>query len=243
VTASPGLGWPETLVLVRHGESVGNVANAAAYASRADRLDLSVNDPSVELSDLGVTQATALGERLRELPAAQRPTVAVVSSYVRAQQTADHVLATAGLDGITRLADERLRDREQGILDRLTGRGVRAHYPEEADRRDYLGKFWYRPPGGESWADVAQRIRDVVRDLRTDYAGERVLVITHDVPIVLARYVLEGLTTDEAVALSRTIVNCGMTTYCRDGDAMRLVTFNDATPVASDDEATVTAHD
>jgi broad specificity phosphatase PhoE len=218
-------GWPQMLVLVRHGESLGNVANAQAYTDGAERLDLAVNDPSVELSDLGVRQAQALGERLGELDEASRPTVAFVSSYVRAQQTADHVLRTAGIAGIPRVVDERLRDREHGVLDRLTGRGVRAQFPAESERRDYLGKFWYRPAGGESWADVALRIRDVVRDLRLDYAVERVLVVTHDVPILLARYVLEHLTTDEVVALSGQVVNCGMT------------------PLQEDDDAAVTAHE
>lgn len=237
------LSWPETLTLVRHGESLGNVANAEAYAADADRLDLTVNDSSVELSDLGVRQARALGERIGQLEPAERPTVLVVSAYVRAQQTADHLVDAAGLDDVVRVADERLRDREQGILDRLTGRGIRAEYPAEAERRDYLGKFWYRPPGGESWADVAFRMRAVLRDIGTDFADERVLVVTHDVPILLARYVLEGLTTDEAVGLSRQIVNCGMTTYRRGGSGMWLEKFNDATPVEDDDDAEVTAHE
>jgi broad specificity phosphatase PhoE len=237
------LSWPETLTLVRHGESFGNIANAEAYSTGADRLDLSVNDPSVELSEVGVRQSRALGERLGQLEPGQRPTVVVVSSYMRARQTAEHLIEAAGLDDVVRVTDERLRDREQGILDRLTGRGIRAEFPAEADRRDYLGKFWYRPPGGESWADVALRIRAVLRDIRTDFADERVLVVTHDVPILLARYVIESLTPDEAVALSRQIVNCGMTTYQRGGSGMWLEKFNDATPVEDDDDAEVTAHE
>lgn len=235
--------WPSTLTLVRHAESLGNVANERAYASRAQTLEIEVNDPSVELSDLGVRQAQALGKRIGDLPAGAQPTVVVVSSYVRAQQTADHVLATAGLEHLLRLTDERLRDREQGLLDRLTWYGVRARYPEEADRRAYLGKFWYRPPGGESWADVAQRMRQALRDLRLDYAGERVLVVSHDVPILVARYVLERMSPEEAVGLSGQVVNCGVTTYRADGEAMRLDVFNDETPVEDDPNATVTAHE
>jgi broad specificity phosphatase PhoE len=235
--------WPDTLTLVRHGESVGNVANERAYATKAERLDLAVNDPSVELSDLGVRQARALGKRLSDLPPEERPTAVVVSSYVRAQQTADHVLATAGLEHLPRDTDERLRDREQGLLDRLTWYGVKQVYPEEAERRAYLGKFWYRPPGGESWADVALRIRHVLRDIRADYAGERVLLVSHDVPILLTRYVLESLSPQQAVELSGQVVNCGMTVFRDDGSGLRLATFNDATPVEEDDEAVVTAHE
>lgn len=235
--------WPASLTLVRHGESLGNVANDHAYATKAEILDLAVNDPSVELSDLGVRQAQALGKRIGDLPEHEQPTVLVVSSYVRAQQTADHVLATAGLEHLPRYTDERLRDREQGLLDRLTWYGVRARYPEEAERRAYLGKFWYRPPGGESWADVALRIRHTLRDIRADHPGERVLVVSHDVPILMMRYVLEAFTPEDVVALSGQVVNCGMTVYQRDDGELKLAVYNDATPVEDDPQATVTAHE
>jgi len=241
--APPVLGWPTTLTLVRHGESLGNVAHARAYADKAESLELTVNDPNVELSGLGIRQARALGKRLGDLPAADKPTAVVVSSYVRAEQTADHVLATAGLEHLPRVSDERLRDREQGLLDRLTWYGVRARYPEEADRRTYLGKFWFRPTGGESWADVGLRIRHLLRDLRTDYAGERVLVVSHDVPILMTRYVLERLSPDAAVALSGQVANCAMTVYSGTADQMRLEVFNDVTPVDDDPDAAVTAHE
>jgi 2,3-bisphosphoglycerate-dependent phosphoglycerate mutase len=236
-------GWPATLTLVRHGESYGNVANARAYETHALRLDLSVNDASVELTDLGVRQAQALGERLRDLDTAELPTIALVSSYVRARQTAEHILAAAGCAGVPQVYDERLRDREQGVLDRLTWWGTQERYPEEAERRRYLGKFWYRPPGGESWADVALRIRAVLLDLRLQYAGENVLVVSHDVPILLARYVLESMSPDEAVALSGQVRNCAVTTYRRGARGMELVVFNDVTPIVEDPEAMVTAHE
>jgi len=54
--------------------------------------------------------------------------------------------------------DERLRDRDQGILEFLTRRAIITSYPAEAERRGRLGDFYYRPPGGESWADVALRL-------------------------------------------------------------------------------------
>lgn len=235
--------WPASLALVRHGESLGNVAHAVAYAAQAEVLDLPVNDPSVELSDLGVRQATALGKRLGDEPAGAQPTVVLVSPYVRAQQTADHLLATAGLEHLPRHADERLRDREQGLLDKMTWYGVRKRYPAEADRRAHLGKFWYRPPGGESWADVGLRIRDVLRDIRAEYAGERVLVVSHDVPILLTRYVLEHLSPDDAVALSGQVRNCAITRYEAGAAGPRLAVFNDVTPVEDDPRAAVTAHE
>jgi broad specificity phosphatase PhoE len=236
-------GWPETLWLVRHGESEGNVADVAARKAGASRLDLDVNDIDVTLSVLGEDQARALGERLAQLSPEERPMCVVVSPYRRARQTADLALTAAGLQDLPTTVDERLRDREQGVFDRLTATGIRERFPEEAERRRYVGKFWYRPPGGESWADVAQRVRDALVDLRLDREGERVLLVTHDVPILLVRYVIEHLDVGDVVALARVIGNCSLTTYDLSPDGLRLTCFNDTSHIQAHQDATVTAHE
>jgi probable phosphoglycerate mutase len=236
-------GWPEALWLVRHGESEGNVADVAARKAGASRLDLDVNDIDVTLSALGQDQARALGERLAQLSPEECPTCVVVSPYRRARQTADIALTAAGLQALPMTVDERLRDREQGVLDRLTATGIRERFPEEAERRRYFGKFWYRPPGGESWADVAQRVRNALIDLRLDHEGERVLMVAHDVPILLARYVVEHLDVGDVLALAGAIGNCSLTTYDGDRDGMRLTCFNDTRHIQAHEDATVTAHE
>jgi broad specificity phosphatase PhoE len=180
------------LILIRHGESMGNVAATEADRSRADRVQVPARDPDVVLSPAGVEQAEAVGRHLGEWGADEQPQSLWVSPYRRARQTADAVLATSGLDLVPRV-DERLRDRELGILDALTGRGVRSQYPQEAERRRWLGKFYYRPPGGESWADVALRLRSVLGDIDREEDGRRVLVVCHDAVITLIRYVCERI--------------------------------------------------
>lgn len=204
-------GWPHTLWFVRHGESQGNVARAQAYAAGAEEMLLPCCDAEAALTALGQAQARRVGERLHALPADERPTHAVVSTYLRAQDTLKHLTA-AGLDIPVRV-DERLRDREQGILDLLTTAGIAARFPAEAQRRHSVGKFAYRPPGGESWADVALRLRSALVDLRLDSAGDRVLVVTHDVVVILSRLVLTGLPVEAAVRLSGEVANCSITTY------------------------------
>ena len=85
----------------------------------------------------------------------------LASTYLRAQQTATAIVEAGGLRGaISRsVVDERLREREFGILDRLTRAGIESRYPEQAEARRRLGKFYHRPPGGESWCDVILRLR------------------------------------------------------------------------------------
>ncbi|WFE40579.1 histidine phosphatase family protein [Micromonospora sp. WMMD998] len=215
------------LWIVRHGESTANVAATTAETSGAELIDLTHRDADVPLSPTGEEQARATGRWLAGLPAERRPDVVVASPYLRAVRTAELALAGTGLP-MSR--DERLRDRELGILDGLTGHGVRARHPEEARRRAWLGKFYYRPPGGESWTDVALRLRALLGDLRRDHDGGRVLLFGHDALVFLLRYLVEGLTEAELAALTReqVIANCSVTGWRAD-DAGRLTPelFND----------------
>ncbi len=89
------------------------------------------------------------------------------------------------------LRDERLREKEFGILDRLTPLGIRAKYPDLAEQRLHVGKFYFRPPGGESWCDVILRLRSFLDMLTREYRGDRVLVVAHQVIVNCLRYLLE----------------------------------------------------
>jgi broad specificity phosphatase PhoE len=98
--------------------------------------------------------------------------------------------------------DERLRDRELGVLDRLTRAGVHARFPDEEGRRRQLGKLYYRPPCGESWADVALRLRSFVADELTPGQAGPVVLVAHDAVILLLRYILERMTERQLLDLA-----------------------------------------
>jgi broad specificity phosphatase PhoE len=201
---------PEALWLVRHGQSRGNVANDEAATNGAELLDLE-RDADVALSDLGAEQARAVGEWLADLPADQRPTLALTSPYRRAHDTARRALEH--LPDVRLRVDERLRDRELGVLDLHTWRGVESRFPEEARRRRHLGKFYHRPPGGESWADVALRLRSLLGDPMLGLDGERVICFTHEAPIHLVRYIADQLTEAQLLDTLRDapVANCSLT--------------------------------
>jgi probable phosphoglycerate mutase len=213
------------LGVLRHGQSSGNVAAEAAEVAGVDVIDIPERDADVPLSDTGRRQAEAVGRWFAGQPEGLRPQFAVVSPYLRTRQTAE--LALAGLD-VPTVIDERLRDRELGILDLLTARGVSNRLPDEAVRRRRLGKFYYRPPGGESWADVLLRLRSLLRDLRADHPDGRVLLVGHEAVVLLVRYLAEALTEAELmdVARSNTIGNCSISSWRRDGDVLRPELFN-----------------
>jgi broad specificity phosphatase PhoE len=189
------------LILVRHGESIGNVAREEAESSGAQSISMPMRDADVPLSEVGVQQARAVGRWLAANPE-QQPDAVWCSPYVRARQTAQTALAELA-DPPALRQDERIRDRELGVLDLLTRRGVIDQFPAEAQRRSWLGKFYYRPPGGESWADLVLRIRAFLADLERTGHG-RQLIVSHDAVILLFRYVLEQLDEDAVFQIART---------------------------------------
>ena len=228
---------PVSLTLVRHGESLGNLADADARRQKVDRLDLDVRDADVELSETGRRQAAALRGWLDATTEGDRPTVVVSSPYRRAADTA--LRATGGLD-LEVVFDERLRERDLGVFDGLTGQGIRMEYATEAQRRSRVGKFYYQPPSGESWADVVLRVRSLLVDLRSGFVDARVWLFTHQAVIMSFRYVLDGLTEKELMDIDRTarVGNVSLTTYHRPHGELELDAFGDTSIVDAADADT-----
>jgi broad specificity phosphatase PhoE len=213
------------LAVVRHGQSTGNVIAEHAETGGLEAIDIPERDADVPLSATGREQAEAVGQWLAGLDDDERPRIAVVSPYLRTRQTAELALAGTGIESVV---DERLRDRELGVLDLLTGRGVQARLPDEAARRKRLGKFYYRPPGGESWADVLLRLRALLRELRDDHPDGRVILFGHEATVFLLRYLCEGLSEAELMTVARatTIANTSISSWRRVDGRFRPELFN-----------------
>jgi broad specificity phosphatase PhoE len=213
----PDQKWPQLLWIVRHGQSAGNVAREAAEAAAHPLIDIATRDMDTPLSALGERQALALGRWYGEMSAKHQPNVVLCSPYVRAVQTSSILLDAAGIDTstLTLLRDERLREKEFGVLDRLTKVGIRQKYPELSEQRAHVGKFYFRPPGGESWCDVLLRLRSVLDTLTREYRRQRVLIVAHQVIVNCLRYLLERMSEEQIMEIDRgaDVPNCSVTSY------------------------------
>lgn len=249
--------WPQQIWLVRHGQSAGNVARDLAESNGFELIDIAERDIDVPLSPLGEQQAQALGRWFHDLPVEQRPTVVLSSPYIRAWRTAQIIL-----DGMkngdhvhTFISDERLREKEFGILDRLTRFGIAQKHPELHEQRTHVGKFYFRPPGGESWCDVILRLRSALDSVSLHYEGKRVLIVAHQVVVLCMRYLIENM--DEKTILEidarGDVANCAVTEYAfhagtRGSGGLKLKRYNfvapldqENTPVTSAPDANVAA--
>ncbi len=208
--------FPRTLWVVRHGQSAGNVARDEAEAAGRPLIDIATRDMDTPLSPLGEQQAEALGQWFGDMSKDERPTVVLSSPYVRAHDTAQLILRGAGFGGEVRLRrDERLREKEFGLLDRLTRHGIALKHPELSEQRNHVGKFYFRPPGGESWCDVILRLRSLLDSVRSDCHDERVLIVGHQVIVNCLRYLLECLDEAQILDIDRAadVPNCSVTSY------------------------------
>ncbi|MCR6687392.1 histidine phosphatase family protein [Pseudoxanthomonas sp.] len=234
--------WPSRLWVVRHGQSAGNVARDLAEAQGLPLIDLEHRDADVPLSTLGERQSQALAAWVTSLPEDLRPRVVLTSPYVRAYQTAATVAEALGRRDCALVVDERLREKEFGVLDRYTSAGIRAKFPELAEQRRLVGKFYFRPPGGESWCDVIFRLRAVNGDLQLNHVGERVMIVAHQVIVNCFRYLVEGMDEARILGIDREgdVPNCGVTEYATgpDSQALELVRTNFVPPEVADEPVT-----
>ena len=174
------------LYLVRHGESEWN---------RIGRIQGRRESP---LTGTGRAQAAALGHMLREvLPDLGIDIVA--SPLERALETATIIAGELGRDAGDVRIDGRISDFDVGVLAGYPGwDAVAADHPELARLR-LEDPIRFRPPGGESGADVLARARDFLDERKA--AGRDALVVCHGVINKFIRAAARGITGGDIIAL------------------------------------------
>lgn len=123
------------------------------------------------------------------------------SGYRRAAQTAELMLDAYSTEERAALQVRHnlfLREREPGFTYDMTTSEAQSAFPWLQEHWDTFGRFFARPPGGESLADVAQRVYLFLGTLFRDRVGARVLVVSHGGTMWMFRYLLERWSYDDA---------------------------------------------
>lgn len=219
---------PRNLVLVRHGQSEGNLANKLSRAGDNSAFTdqfLSQHSQYWKLTDQGREEARLAGEWLRKDTAEHFPKFDrfYVSEYDRAMETA----ALLGIENAQWSTKISLRERDRGEIDVTPDDVLKTQYAEVLKRRDQSAFFW-RPPEGESLADVDQRIRSFLVTLDREAEDQNVIVVCHGEVMWVFRFILESMSLTRFNQLDQSdddkdkIHNCQIIWYNRDPGAYHL---------------------
>ncbi len=169
-----------TLWLVRHGQTDWNVEGR--YQGQTD----------VPLNPAGLQQAYAVAAELTG-----KPFDAVFSSDLQRARVTAEVIARA-----LRLPvqiDARLRENNQGQWEGQNYRHlVDCFQAEMQARRD--DPYGFRPPDGESVAEVAARVAQAIDDVALAYPGGRVIIVSHALALATLLCRANGLPLREVYA-------------------------------------------
>lgn len=186
------------LVLIRHGESEGNVARQRSLAGDHSLFAGEFkhrHSSNWRLTDRGRRQAAAAGDWLKRNNLAHFDRY-LVSEYLRAMETAGRM----GLPGARWYAEMLIRERDWGAMDLMSEQERFIKMQDELKRRE-LNRFYYAPPGGESLAAVAQRADRLLGILNHECHGKRAIVVAHGEVIWAMRTRLERMSQDTFIEL------------------------------------------
>lgn len=182
---------PINLYLVRHGRSESNFAYEVSCAGNGDCLAekfAKQHTADSRLVDIGRKQAVAAGKWfIKNGITIDR---CYVSEYVRALETA----ALLALPNAKWFVDPQLRERDYGLLEHLPDAVCRQQYPRYFELEEQ-NKFYTACPGGESMADVCNRIRNnTLSTLHREMADKNsALIVCHGNIIEGFRVILERI--------------------------------------------------
>lgn len=220
---------PDLLVLVRHAESLRNSVKRGATYFADDEMRRTVRgtpDHEIPITDTGMRQAFETGKALRNRFGLFD--YIYDSGYLRTVQTRELLLSAYSEQEREKMkvrSNLFIRERDPGFAYDMT--------EEEADRafpylREYwktFGGFFACPPGGESLAQVTERVYQFLNMLFRDRVGERILVVTHGGTLRSFRFLLERWDYGKALKWppGESPKNCGITTYNYSSEEKRLV--------------------
>ena len=194
-------------IVVRHGQSEGNAKGEFHGQYNSD------------LTELGHRQAECTAEYV------DRYTIdAIYSSDIRrAYSTAKH---TADRRGMLVITDTGLREIFAGDWEQMKFSDIEEKYPEER-------RIWYEDvahckiPGGESVAEMAERVNAAFERIAAENDGKTVFVATHFTPIRAMCCRWHGWPLDGMQKI-KGVVNASVTIVEYDGDKRKIVCVGEA---------------
>lgn len=164
---------PKRIILIRHGESEGNLDNS---------LYETTPDYALKLTQQGISQAKQAGKEIKSL-IGDKSIYAYLSPFFRTRETFENIRASISENVVKIIEDPRIREQDWGHL----------RHPDDNKEimkaRDEFSTFYYRIPSGESGADVYDRDTTFLDTMHRDFEKytypDNVLIVSHGLTIRL----------------------------------------------------------
>jgi broad specificity phosphatase PhoE len=158
---------PKRIILVRHGESEGNL-DKTRY--------LNTQDFALRLTPAGIEQAKQAGLQIKELLGDEK-VYTYLSPFFRTRETFQYIRESIDNNIVKAIEDPRIREQDWGHL----------RHPDDnkgiIEERDNFSVFYYRIPDGESGADVYDRVSSFFDTLHRDFEKfdfpDNALIVSH----------------------------------------------------------------
>jgi probable phosphoglycerate mutase len=220
------------LVLVRHAESARNVAkkgNLFFADDESRRAVRGVADHRIAITEEGWRQAGLTGRALHDRFGVFD--AIFHSGYRRTRETVEGLLQEYSAEERAAMPvaqDVFIRERDTGFAYDMTTAEAEAAFPYMQEYWQTSGAFFSRPPGGESVAQVCERVQLFLNRIERHHANQRVLVVTHGVTLRAFRFLLERWDLDAAETHMRADPphNCSVTSYTRRDQSYELDEYN-----------------
>ncbi|MCA9800818.1 MAG: histidine phosphatase family protein [Cyanobacteria bacterium HKST-UBA02] len=210
-SATPTSNWEpnmqhqeQLLALVRHGQSFANVCTSKPTTEFF--YEISGSDTSVGITSLGEYESDAAGDLIgRIFPSADPVSEVRVSEFARIKQTAHRIARRLPYRLGAPIVEPRLNKRSYGIFWNMTYAGVENLHPDQYSLYKNFGALKYRPPEGENYFDLFERV-DEFFDEELDQSNGHQLIVGHSAALLAMRRRLDGLSHSEVVRQYNT--NC-----------------------------------
>ena len=174
------------LYFVRHGQSIWNVENKICGAT------------DIELTPLGHEQAIETGKKFIEQ--GLHADEILYSPLVRAAETARHI---SEITGIPMKAEERLREQNFGKYESTPRNGAEFRLAKQ--------QFVTRYEGGESMLHLAQRIYNLLDDIKAESEDKTYILVAHNGIARVIKSYFEEMTNEEYGDFG--VKNCTITRF------------------------------
>ncbi len=215
------MNWPKQIVLVRHGESEGNVklSEDTSFANKANH--------QFALTERGRKQVEITGKYVRSKYGDFD--AYFCSTFHRTQETLSLIFPD-----VKPIIDPRLNELWRGIWHTMSKEEIAKYYPMEKEIKEREGWYHHRAPGGQNGQDVESLIYSFLSDLRELYAGKRVFIASHGVWQIFLWRVLcnRSIVEAETRYTNAKYKNASVTVFESEGDQLKLV-MDDFLPVAN----------